>query len=546
MITDENIKEVLLKENYISDEDFQRIEKATKGNATKMVEIFLAEGIVTKELMAQAIAEFYNLPYGSILNHRPSREQILKIPEAIAKKYRVTLLKEEDKKITVVTSQPNEKALIPALKKLFKGKTIKLAYDLDERLNELFISYKKGISDRFESIIKKQERIAPQMINEIIEDAVAYKTSDIHLEPQEEEVVVRFRIDGVLHEMGRIPKQYYANIVNRIKIQSHLQIDEHFAAQDGVMRYKTEVVKIDMRVSIIPILDGEKIVIRLLSKQSQELTLNDLGLSSNDESLILQASNKPFGMILVTGPTGSGKTTTLYGLLKILNKPGVNIATIEDPAEYKIQGVNHIQVNEKTNLTFAEGLRSIVRQDPDIILVGEIRDTETVEIAVNAALTGHLLLSTFHSNDAATAVPRLLDMGIEPFLLSSTLELVAAQRLARRICTSCKFGQKYTHSQLKSWLSDPKKYFSGKSATLYAGKGCEACNHTGYNGRIAIYEFLPTSEAMRELILNNPSTQQIRELAKKEGVMTMLEDGIEKVKNGLTTLEEIVRVVGPK
>jgi type II secretory ATPase GspE/PulE/Tfp pilus assembly ATPase PilB-like protein len=302
-----------------------------------------------------------------------------------------------------------------------------------------------------------------------------------------------------------------------------------------------------MRTSIIPIVEGEKVVLRVLGSYVQGLTFNDLGLTEKNQNLLREAADKPFGMILVVGPTGSGKTTTLYSLLKMLNTPDTNITTIEDPVEYKVQGLNQIQVNMITGLTFARGLRAIVRQDPDIILVGEIRDLETAEISVNAALTGHMLLSTFHANDAATAVPRLLDMGIEPFLLSSTMNLIIAQRLVRKICDHCKYSVIKTPADFDTpQLKGVAKYFNGgKNITLYEGKKCEACGFTGYKGRTSIYELIKITPNLQELLVKRPSAQEIWILARKEGARSVFEDGVDKVKSGLTTVEELIRIAPP-
>ncbi len=433
-ISNEKLKQILLEGNYITEEDIENSEKHIKKNHGSFAEYLLAHDLLTKDLLGQAVAEKLKIAYADLNSYPPAREQILRIPENIAKKFRVIFFSENDGKITITTDKPSKKILEP-LKKLFSNKKIKIAYSLTEDIDNSLMHYQKNLETRFAKIIKQQRRVAPEIIKEIFKDAIDFRTSDIHFEPQDKEVVIRFRIDGVLHEAGRIPKEYYENILNRIKVQSNLRIDEHFSTQDGAMRYSYEENKlIDMRISIALTLDGEKITIRLLSSYVQSFTLSDLEFSDKNQKLIEAASKKPFGMILVTGPTGSGKTTTLYAILKILNRPEVNITTIEDPAEYKIVGVNQIQVNSQTNLTFSKGLRSIVRQDPDIILVGEIRDEETAEISVNAVLTRHLLLSTFHSNDAATSIPRLLDMNVEPFLLSSTLEIIIAQRLVRKIC----------------------------------------------------------------------------------------------------------------
>jgi type II secretory ATPase GspE/PulE/Tfp pilus assembly ATPase PilB-like protein len=341
------------------------------------------------------------------------------------------------------------------------------------------------------------------------------------------------------------PQENYENILNRIKVNARLRIDEHVSAQDGAMRFAGEGgVVTDIRVSIVPTIEGEKIALRILSHYIENLTLSDLGLGEASEKKIKDAADKPFGMILVVGPTGAGKTTTLYAVLKRLNQPDVNITTIEDPVEYRMQGVNQIQVNADTHLTFAEGLRSIVRQDPDIILVGEIRDKETAEISVNAALTGHLLLSTFHANDASSALPRLVEMDIEPFLLASTLEVVVAQRLARRLCQNCRYSTSVARTSIEKEFPFLKKYWKGNKVTLYKSHGCKACGNTGYTGRVGIFEFISITPAMEELILKHPNAAEIRALAKKEGTVFMFEDGMDKVKNGITTIEEVVRVVG--
>jgi len=553
---DKTIKDILLKENYVIEEDVKRAENFAKTRRTSFLEYFLQENLITKDLLGQAIAESFKVPYADLNSSPPSSEQVQKIPEDIAKKYRAVIFSEEKDKIVIATDTPDDKNLLPELTKLFAGKKLSVAYSLTEDIDASFVHYQKSLETRFSKIIESKGRVAPELLEEIFEDALVFHASDIHFEPQRKEVLVRFRVDGVLHEAGRIPKEYYENILNRIKVQSGMRIDEHFSAQDGSLQYtsssakasadKKDTTVVDLRTSIVPTVEGEKVVLRVLSAYVQGFSLGDLGLSSEHQQLLEQAAEKPFGMILVAGPTGSGKTTTLYALLKIVNSPDVNITTIEDPVEYKVIGVNQIQVNPQTNLTFAKGLRSIVRQDPDIILVGEIRDEETAEIAVNAALTGHLLYSTFHANDAATAIPRLLDMGIEPFLLASTLEVIVAQRLVRKICDHCKHSvtkslKDFKTPQLKATLS----YFVDKSTTLYEGKKCEACGHTGYKGRTAIFEFIHITPEMQNLILHSPSTQEIWQLARKEGSKTLFEDGLLKVKAGVTTLEELLRVAEP-
>jgi len=508
-IDDQKIKEILLKGNYVTPKDIKKAEAFAKEHRTSIVEYLITEGIITKELLGQAIAESLKVPFADLSSKQPSREQVLKIPSQIAKQLRIVLFKEDDRGVTIASDNPKPKKIITELKNIFKGKEIKVAYSLPEGVESAFVYYRKPLETRFMKIIETERRVAPEIIDEIIEDSLVNRASDIHFEPQQEEVVVRFRIDGVLHEVGRIPKLYYENILNRIKVQAQLRIDEHFSAQDGAIRFLIKDQVVDLRVSVIPTLDGEKVTMRLLSQYIRSFTLADLGLSAPDRKIIEEVTKKPFGMILVTGPTGSGKSTTLYALLKILNRPEVNITTIEDPVEYKIIGINQIQVNPDTNLTFAQGLRSIIRQDPDIILVGEIRDKETAEISVNAALTGHLLLSTFHANDAATAIPRLLDMAVEPFLLASTLEVIIAQRLVRSICTNCRRSFHFSQEKMKKLFPNAELFFPEKSTDLYKGKGCSSCGGTGYRGRTAIFEIIHITKEMRDLILQNPSTRQI-------------------------------------
>ncbi|HNP74885.1 MAG TPA: GspE/PulE family protein [bacterium] len=546
MLDPAKLKKILLDGSYVSPEDFEKAEKFSKLKNLTVIDYLLSEQLISKDLFGQAIAEDAGLPYADLNTNRPAREQVLKIPETIAKKNRLVLFAADKNELTITTDDLNKKKALAAAQAVFPKAKITIAYSLTEDIDDAFIHYQKSLDTRFARIIKSQGRIAPEILEEIFEDAILYRASDIHFEPQEKELVIRFRIDGVLQEAGRLNKDYYENITNRIKVQAHLRTDEHLAAQDGAIRYRrSDGRATDFRVSVIPTLDGEKIVMRILSEYVRGFSLTDIGLSSRDQELLWEAASKPFGMILVTGPTGSGKTTTLYALLKPLNRSTVNITTIEDPVEYKITGVNQIQVNQRTNLTFAKGLRSIVRQDPDIILVGEIRDEETAEIAVNASLTGHLLLSTFHANDAPTAIPRLLDMEIEPFLLASTLELVVAQRLVRKICEKCRYSYPANNKELFKEFPKVKDYFSGSKTTLYQGKGCSACNKTGYSGRVAIFEFVPITPAMEELILTNPSTKQIWDLARQEGAVSLFEDGLQKVKNGLTTLEELFRVATP-
>ncbi|MFA6429175.1 MAG: GspE/PulE family protein [Patescibacteria group bacterium] len=546
-LTADTIKEILIKGGYVSPEDLNKAETVAKARHTTVLEYLFSQELLTKELWGQAIAESFDVPYADIEATPPPKEQVLKLPETLAQKFHAVLFKDDAKQCVVATDDPEQSpALKQALKEALPNKKCTIAFSLPEQIQGALVHYRKTLETRFVAILKEQQRVAPEIIDEIIEDALSLRASDIHFEPQAKEVLIRFRVDGVLHEAGRIPKNYYENILNRIKVLARLRIDEHQSSQDGAMRYATNEHTVDMRVSVVPTLDGEKIVIRLLSTYLQGFTLADLGLSEADQERLNRSSKKPFGMILVTGPTGSGKTTTLYALIKILNRPEVNITTIEDPVEYHIAGINQIQVNPQTNLTFAKGLRAIVRQDPNIILVGEIRDQETAEISINAALTGHLLFSTFHANDAATAIPRLMDMGAEPFLMASTLELVIAQRLARKICEACRYSASIKQSSIKALLPQSEHYFGKKETiNLYRGKGCDACHGTGYRGRTAIFEFIENTPEMQDLILKRPSSKDIQDLARRQGTISLFEDGIEKVKAGITTLEELLRVSNP-
>ncbi|KKS17550.1 MAG: general secretion pathway protein E, general secretion pathway protein E [candidate division WWE3 bacterium GW2011_GWC1_41_7] len=540
-----DLKEVLIKGSYLTEEDIKKAEQNAAGRDRPLEEHLLSEGLITRELLSQAMAEAYGVPYADIAAKTPSAEMVTRIPEETARQFHVVLYKEEDAHITVATDNPKQQELINKMNVLFPGKSVDFAYASETDIESLYIHYRKPLETRFAEIIKSGNKIAPEIIKEIFKDALSFHASDIHFEPHTAEVAIRFRVDGVLHEAGTLPKDLYENILNRVKVESHLRIDEHLSPQDGAMRFDASESIVDMRVSIIPTLSGEKIAIRLLAEYIKGFTLSDIGLSPANQNILANAAKKPFGMILVTGPTGSGKTTTLYALLKMVHRPEVNITTIEDPVEYRIEGVNQIQVNEGTNLNFARGLRSIVRQDPNIILVGEIRDTDTAEIAVNAALTGHLLLSTFHANDAATSIPRLLEMGVEPFLLASTLEVVIAQRLVRKLCENCRYSTSISKTEFSGTYPKATSYLKENEITLYKAKGCTSCSFTGFKGRTGVFEFIDVTPEIEQLILSNPSAQQIREMAEKEGNVSLFEDGMEKVKSGITTIDELLRVAAP-
>jgi type IV pilus assembly protein PilB len=387
-----------------------------------------------------------------------------------------------------------------------------------------------------------------EFVHTCIEEAHTLRASDVHIEPTEQDVRIRLRIDGVLHDKCIFPKTILSEVISRIKVLSNLRTDEHQAAQDGRFRMTLQSgAHVDIRVSITPTYYGENAVLRLLADHSSQFTLEMLGFSKRDQEKIETAIAQPYGMILATGPTGSGKTTSLYTIIKMLNKKEVSIITVEDPIEYAIPGITQIQINPRSNLTFASGLRSILRQDPNIIMVGEIRDAETASIATNTALTGHLLLSTLHTNDAATTLPRLLDMDIDAYLVASTVNVAIGQRLVRKICEKCKEKHVLTDAEknnLRLSLPDRlKKDDSTIPTTFFQGKGCEACDMTGFQGRIGIYEVLVVSPSVREAILNRASSTAIRDLAIQEGMTTMFEDGLKKAADGKTTLTEILRTI---
>lgn len=545
-LTNEKIGQILLENNYITEDDIKKAEEYARNQNSSVLQYLYKNELITPDLLGQAVAEASKLNYFDLNSKQPDRETVNLIPEDIARKLRIIITSVGAKKIIATTDSPeNLNEIHNALIPLFPGMDMEIDYSLPQDIDNAFLNFRKPLETRFNQIIQSGQKVAPNIIDQIFEDALLLRASDIHFEPGEESVEVRFRVDGVLQIAGKLEKDLYENVLNRIKVLAKLRIDEHYATQDSAIRLKRDNYPVDLRVSIVPTLDGEKIVIRVLSEYLSELSYADLGLSESDQQKLERASRKPFGMILTAGPTGSGKTTTLYSIIRTLNKPQVNITTIEDPVEYKIPGINQIQVNEATDLTFSKGLRSIVRQDPDIILVGEIRDYETADIAVNAALTGHLLLTTFHANDAATTIPRMLEMGVEPFLLASTLELIVAQRLVRKICNNCRYSTELEKDKYKDLVPEIDNYFGKGKTTAYAGKGCAVCNGTGYNGRIAIYELLENSPQLQDLILTNPSGKQIWELATSLGAITMFENGIEKVKLGITTLDEVLRVANP-
>lgn len=462
--------------------------------------------------------------------------------------------------LKIVMADPNNRDIIDALRVATSAEVVVYKADssvIDEYISRFYIQESQNINriiedmgergvdflrDEEEDIghLKDLASEAPiiKLVNLLITRAVENRASDIHIEPFEDELKVRYRIDGVLHDIESTPKKLQAAIVSRIKIMAKLNIAERRLPQDGRIRLKVSDHEIDLRVSSIPVLHGESVVMRILRKEGVVVNLDKLGFPPATLNIFNQLIKKPNGIILVTGPTGSGKTTTLYGALDKINSPDRKIITVEDPVEYQIKGINQIQVKPQIGLNFAGALRHIVRQDPDIILIGEIRDLETAEIAIQSALTGHLVFSTLHTNDAPSAITRLLDMGVENFLLSSTVRGILAQRLLRVICPDCK------ESDLSAADKEELSVLGiSRDIPLYKGKGCETCSYTGYYGRNGIFELLVIDDDIRKLILNNADSNQIRETARKKGMRTLLEDGAEKIKAGITTLSEVLRVI---
>jgi type IV pilus assembly protein PilB len=559
MLSPQKLKELLVPK-HIKEEEFDLIVTEAERKEVPLDLMIVEKGYIQDSTLGKMIAdalgfEFLDLKRAQVADIKP--ELLNYIPEAVAFSQKVVALEETADHLKVVTSQPDNYGFFKLLEKKV-GKEIKVFFVTSFNIEQALKKYKgdlrrevRKLLDELEKNPTKKEQNIVDLVELLLEYAYSNMASDIHIEPLSEIVVVRFRIDGIMHKVAEYSKNLHNQVVSRIKIMAKLRTDEKAAAQDGRFEIKTSTVNIDLRVSILPITEGENVVIRLLMQRGRWFSIPDLGLSENDEKKVRNSAIKPYGMILVVGPTGSGKTTTLYAVLQFLNKPEVNIMTIEDPVEYNIEGVHQTQVNPPKEITFPTGLRSIVRQDPDIIMVGEIRDEETVDIAINSAMTGHLVLSTMHTNDSATTFPRLLEMGAEPFLVASSVNVAIAQRLVRSVCEECKERHFLTEAE-KTMLNEEKdlaeliKKVSGKDdlsqVEFYQGKGCKICNDTGYYGRTAIFEVLEVSETLRNLIIGKASSDNIRKKAIEEGMTTMIHDGLDKALQGKTTLSEVIKV----
>jgi type IV pilus assembly protein PilB len=551
--------QILVESGLLSEEDFARVREVANSSGRPMETALVDLGFYSDEQAGKLMADAYGVRFVNLSRVKLDAKAVQVVPDIVVKKQGVLGYGWAGERLQAATVDPQNLELVSFLEKK-TGYPVDAGYTTWGMLDDAMRSYTQDLVSRVQGLAKQfedlrqsdttdrggtGEELVVQIVDLIMQYGYNNGSSDVHIEPQERQSLVRYRVDGILHDVFKFARSLHDVITARIKILSNLRTDEHFAAQDGKFRMRIDNEMVDVRVSVMPVIEGEKIVMRILSEKGRTFTLETLGFSPGDLKRVRAAAAKPYGMLLATGPTGCGKTTSMYAVLKILNRREVNIQTIEDPIEYDIEGVNQIQVNSRTNLTFAAGLRSIVRQDPDIVMVGEIRDAETAGIAVNAAMTGHLVLSTLHTNDAATAIPRLLDMEVEPFLVASSVNVIIAQRLVRRICPHCITSSETDLSKVKSLFPEGlyKKYFGKRSgARLFHGKGCGACNNTGFAGRIGIFEVLEVTPAIRELVVRRADAGVIAQKAVAEGMTTMFDDGLRKVVEGVTTVEEVLRV----
>ena len=600
-ISDALVEQLLRDAGKANEEQIAKLREQEKTEKKPLQDIVLKNNVISEKELTQLYAKEVDVPYIEIEPKDIPREVLRLIPERVAKQYKVILFNIKDDGTKMLAMEdPDDIQAINFLQKQL-GSEIKVHVACASNILSALDQYRGNVSTELTKVLDSEqeseddeseiseEDVAEdspiaQTVNLIIEYAIKSSASDIHIEPREDNIIVRYRVDGVLKEANKLPKKVHSALVSRIKILSNLKIDERRAPQDG--RFKIQIGEgvYALRVSTLPINEGEKVVMRILNESSKALTLEELGYWGRSLKTINQAIIQPHGMVLVTGPTGSGKSTSLFSALSILNKPSVNISTVEDPVEYKIPGANQTQVNEKAGMTFASGLRALLRQDPNIIMVGEIRDGETSGLAVQAALTGHLVFATLHTNNAATCLPRLLDMGIEPFLIASTVRAIVGQRLVRRLCAECKEEYIPEVAELKQI---DESFHTGDATTLKRihelekealdggiGKGssksknstselstneskitklwkahkggCDACNHTGYKGRVGIYEVLGNSEGIQQLIVSNATSEDIQKKAIEEGMITMQLDGFIKALRGQTSVEEILRVTSEK
>ncbi|HKW90638.1 MAG TPA: type IV-A pilus assembly ATPase PilB [Methylomirabilota bacterium] len=557
----------MVAEKLISTDQLQRALAEQKGSADKLGTILVRLGFITEDSLVSFLSKQYAIPAITVAQVDPDPDVLKLVPEQIAKKHGVLPIKRMGNTLTLAMADPtnvfalddvgfmtglqiqpvvaSEAAIRKAFERLYEtsGSVTDMMSELEEADTDVEVV--EGGEETFSKAdifdLKESADEAPvvRLINMILTDAIRRGASDIHLEPYEKVFRVRFRIDGVLHEIMTPPKRLEAALTSRVKIMATMDIAERRLPQDGRIKLRYHQREIDFRVSTLPTIFGEKTVMRILDKEALQLDLSALGFDPWSLEQFTKAIHSPYGMILITGPTGSGKTTTLYSAIHTINSPDINIMTAEDPVEYNLKGVNQVQVNDEIGRTFAACLRSFLRQDPDVILVGETRDLETAQIGIRAALTGHLVLTTLHTNDCPSTPARLLDMGIPPFLVSSSMQLILAQRLGRRVCKDCKEPYEASEESLVPYGHVPQGL---GTVNFYKGKGCQTCNFTGMKGRVAIYEVMPITTELRDLVLRNATTNEIRDAACSQGMKTLRQNALQKVVDGVTTVEEVLRV----
>jgi len=554
----DKLGEILLREGLITQEQLRKALLEQKNSGMRLGYTLVKLGFIEETEVSKMLARQYRMPAVDLSRFEVDAKILKLIPPDIATKHTVLPLKREGRTLTVAIADPNNVSAIEDIKFITRcdvfpviaGEyTLRNAIERyyqqsDAQLQTLLKSVEAAedlevVEDQEDEDVKAQDLAddAPvvKLINGLLTDAVKRGASDIHIEPFEHEMRVRYRVDGALLEVMKPPVKMRAALTSRVKIMAQLNIAERRVPQDGRIKLKMGARVIDFRVSTLPVLFGEKIVLRILDKGNLTLDLKTFGFEPKAEENLLKAIENPYGMVLVTGPTGSGKTTTLYSALSRINQIDVNIMTAEDPVEYNLLGINQVLVRNDVGMTFAAALKAFLRQDPNIIMVGEIRDLETGSIAIKAALTGHLVLSTLHTNDAPSTITRMVDMGIEPFNVASAVNLIAAQRLVRRICKDCKQQHEYTPEEMHAFGIDKKE------GPFFRGAGCDTCVGTGYKGRQGLYEVMALTSPLRREILKGASTEELRDLAVKEGMLTLRMDGMLKVKKGVTTLEEVVK-----
>lgn len=555
VVKKKRLGEILVEAGEITQNQLEHALNEQKANGKRLGKTFIDLGYLTEEKILRTLEQQLSIPYIELAEADIKQEAVTAIPLFLAERYNIIPIRKEGNHLVLAMNDPTNFYAIDDVR-MVSGLDVKPVL-AEEKEIAAAINNHYGVKGRVESAVSKLKDEATiavvkdladtsvnapivSIVNSLIQQAVRDKASDVHIEPQEENLRVRFRVDGVMREVISFPKSTQAPILSRIKIMAEMDIAEKRLPQDGRINVVEKGHEIDIRVSTLPTILGEKVVMRILDKSALNIGLDDLGFSANNMKMYQKLISNSYGLVLVTGPTGSGKSTTLFATLNKVNSVGKNIITVEDPVEYRIPGVNQVAVNNKAGLTFANGLRTILRQDPNIIMVGEVRDRETAEITINAALTGHLVFSTLHTNDAAGAITRLVDMGVEPFLVVSSVRGVIAQRLVRKICPYCK--KEYVPEP----LSDERLYLGYGQDTplkLWRGEGCTQCNFTGYSGRMAIHEVLPVYPEMKELIMKQAPDTELFAMAAKYGTTSMQEDGVQKVLQGFTTVAELLRVV---